>query len=163
MWLVAKTKSNQEKKAEFNLNNQGFTTFLPIHKRKKFYKNHWVNTENYLFRGYIFINADDVKGKYSKINNTFGISKILIDSDTFSPYLLDDSVIEDIIKRLEIYHSGNSDITKNDRVEITSGLHNELVGIFVEDISTNRSKMLINILKRNREVVVNKADIQLVY
>ena len=83
MWIIAKTKSNQEKKANVNLINQGFTTYLPILKRKKFLKNQWVLSKSYLFSGYIFINKDDAHGKYQKINNTYGISRVLIDFDTF--------------------------------------------------------------------------------
>ena len=163
MWIIAKTKPNQEKKADINLINQGFTTYLPILKCKKFHKNQWITSKNYLFSGYIFINEDDVHGKYQKINNTYGISKILIDFNAFKPFLLQNHIIEEIADRIEIYHSGKSKISKNDIVEVTSGVHNELTGIFLEDISNKRSKLLINILKSYREVIVNKADIQLVY
>ena len=163
MWIIAKTKPNQEKKANINLLNQGLTTFLPIIHRKKFHKNQWVTIKNYLFSGYIFINEGDAHGKYQKINNTYGISKVLIDFETFKPFLLQNHIIEEITDRLKAYHSGKSIISKNDIVEVTSGIHNELKGIFLEDISNKRSKLLINILKSYREVIVNKSDIQLVY
>ena len=138
MWIIAKTKSNQEKKANVNLINQGFTTYLPILKRKKFLKNQWVLSKSYLFSGYIFINKDDAHGKYQKINNTYGISRVLIDFDTFKPFLLQDHLIDEIADRLELYHSGKSTISKNDIVEVTSGIHNDLKGIFLEDISKKR-------------------------
>ena len=36
MWAVAQTKPRQENKAKINLNNQGYTCYLPIIERKKF-------------------------------------------------------------------------------------------------------------------------------
>ena len=36
MWVVVKTKPNQEMKARHNLDNQGFKTCLPILRQKNF-------------------------------------------------------------------------------------------------------------------------------
>ena len=34
MWVVVKTKPNQKVRAKYNLNNQGFNTYLPILRQK---------------------------------------------------------------------------------------------------------------------------------
>ena len=56
MWVVAKTKACQEKRALNNLENQGFAVFLPYITVKKFKKNIWNIQKELLFPGYIFVN-----------------------------------------------------------------------------------------------------------
>ena len=163
MWLIAKTKPNQEKKAEFNLKNQGFNTYLPIIMRKRFYNNLWVDFSECLFSGYIFIDYLQSTNDLSKINNTFGISKLLTDHFSLKPYILSNQLIFDIKKRLNLKQSGAGSPRKFDKVEIASGKNNSLSGIFLENISNKRSKILINMLNSNREVIVNREDIQTIY
>ena len=43
MWAVVRTKPNQEIRAKINLENQGFSTYLPILNQKKFYRGKWTD------------------------------------------------------------------------------------------------------------------------
>ena len=160
MWLIAKTKPNQEKKAELNLINQEFITYLPIIKRKQFRNKCWVNTQELLFSGYIFINSMNFEGNLSKINNTYGISKLLIDFLSLSPHIIPNHIISEIKSRTQETYDGIKNFKKNDKIEVTSGLNNSLSGIFIEKCSNNRSKILINILNNKREVIVNNTNLQ---
>ena len=58
MWVVIKTKPNQEVRAKYNLNNQGFNTYLPILRQKKFYRGKWIDYNEIMFKGYIFVKKD---------------------------------------------------------------------------------------------------------
>jgi transcriptional antiterminator RfaH len=160
MWLIAKTKPNQERRAEINLNNQGFIAYLPIIKKKQFRKKSWVSTQELLFSGYIFINSNEFDEKLSKINNTYGISKLLVEFLSLSPYIVPNNVISQIKIRTNNTHNDLINVKKYDKIEITSGLHNSLSGIFLEKCSNNRSKILINILNCQREMIVNNANLQ---
>jgi len=160
MWLIAKTKPNQEKKAKINLENQGFGAYLPTIKRKLFRKKSWINMEELLFSGYIFIKTNNSNGNLSKINNTFGISKLLVNLLSLHPYTIPSEVISQIKIRTNATHDSLNNLEKYDKIEVTSGLHNSLSGIFLEKCSNNRSKILINILNSKREVIVNNAHFQ---
>ena len=61
MWVVAQTKPRQENKAKINLNNQGYTCYLPIIERKKFLRDNWVTFKEVLFSNYIFIDLNSSK------------------------------------------------------------------------------------------------------
>ena len=160
MWLIAKTKPNQEKKAELNLINQDFSAYLPIIKRKQFRNKCWINAQELLFSGYIFINSTNFEGSLSKINNTYGISKLLIDFLSLSPHIIPNHIISEIRSRTQETYEGIKNFEKDDKIEVTSGLNNSLSGIFIEKCSNKRSKILINILNNEREVVVDNANLQ---
>ena len=49
MWAIAQTKPKQEYRAQINLNNQGFTCYLPVIKRQKFQRNAWAFMQRSVF------------------------------------------------------------------------------------------------------------------
>ncbi len=55
MWIVAKTRPNQEYRAELNLCNQGFECYIPEISSKKFVNNVWKDIKEKMFTGYLFI------------------------------------------------------------------------------------------------------------
>ena len=160
MWLIARTKPNQEKKAELNLINQGFRAYLPRLKRKKLRNNVWVDVKELLFSGYIFIEISEFDIKITKINSTYGVSRLLIDSSSLKPHIISDDVINYIKSRIIGGLSDLDQLTKYDKVEVTSGNTNQLSGVFLEKCSNKRSKVLINILKKDRIVFVETSKLQ---
>ena len=116
MWIVAQTKVRQERKAENNLKNQGFNCYLPVVITKKYAKNIWIKTQEVLFSRYIFIKFNDYQHNISKINSTFGISRLLVNQETLTPYTIQDNYID--LLRSKIHK--NNDYTLNTyRVETT--------------------------------------------
>ena len=91
MWAVVRTKPNQEIRAKINLENQGFSTYLPILNQKKFYRGKWTNYNEVMFKGYIFVRKDHAFQRLHKIKNTYGVMNILIDKSTAIPYEVNDS------------------------------------------------------------------------
>lgn len=162
MWVVAKTKGSQENRATKNLNNQGFSVFLPYFEAKKFKNNTWERRHELLFPGYVFINLDSNHNKVHKINNTLGVSKLLMDSCSGSPSIIPDHIID------EIHNSLNniiniSDIKLGDNVIYTKGALSQIVGKVIELSSKSRIKLLIDLINTQREVFVDPSDIQRVY
>ncbi len=154
MWFIIKTKANQEQRAELNLKNQGFTCFLPRISRRKLVNSRWINRSEVLFTSYIFIKKDDFCQNIAVINNTYGVSRLLTSVDTGLPHLIDNNVITDIVEKCEdnIYinnlRNGNKVICQT----LNSGIH----GVFREFCGKNRAKVLLEILNRPIEVLVNK-------
>ena len=76
-WYIAQIKPNSYSTAIQNLERQGFQTFLPKieitqRKEKKF-----VVKNAYVFPGYMFVCFDMHSISWTKINSTYGVSKIL--------------------------------------------------------------------------------------
>ena len=76
-WFVAQIKPNSYELANRNLIRQGFETFtakmnITIRKNNKF-----LVQDTNLFPGYIFVSFDPNLVKWTKINSTYGISKII--------------------------------------------------------------------------------------
>ena len=160
MWLIAKTKPNQEKRAKFNLENQGFTAYLPTIPCKKYKQNTWKSTNELLFKGYVFINTRNIEN-IAKIHNTLGLSKLLVDYLTLMPQVVRDDIILEIQNRVSSMSDAVNSLKKNDKVQIINGAHGKLHAVFIEKISQNRSKLLINILNSDRLITIANSDIQL--
>ena len=162
MWVVAKTKGKQEKRAKINLENQGFTVFLPYFNSKIYRKDEWQEHIELLFPGYIFINLSSNLNFIHKIKNTLGVSKLLLDPCTCSPSILRDEIISEIQKKSKKFIK-ISDIKIGDKVVYTYGTLSGIHGTVTELSGRKRIKLLINLINSQREVLVNSQNIQRVY
>tara|TARA_B100001564_G_scaffold348444_1_gene350368 strand:- start:141 stop:632 length:492 start_codon:yes stop_codon:yes gene_type:complete len=162
MWAVAQTKPRQENKAQINLNNQGYTCYLPIIKRKKFIHNTWVTCNEVFFSNYIFIDLNSCKTSLSKINNTIGISKLLVNKDLSIPYTIDEKFIIDLKKYLKKGIDINN-LKKGSKVSITKGKLSNFTAIFLEKCSKTRSKVLISLLNRDYIATIDSNSLQRAY
>ena len=162
MWAVAQTKPRQENKAKINLNNQGYTCYLPIIERKKFIHNSWVTCNEVFFSNYIFIDLNSCKTSLSKINNTIGISKLLVNKDLSIPYTIDERFIIDLKKYLNKGLDINS-LKRGSKVSITKGKLSKFTGIFLEQSSKTRSKVLISLLNHDYVATIDSSSLQRVY
>ena len=162
MWAVAQTKPRQENKAQINLNNQGYRCYLPVIERKKFIKDAWVSCTEIFFSNYIFIDLSSKNTNYSIINNTYGISRLLVNKDQSIPYTIDDRFIsklkDKLNKPIEI-----SSLRKGSKISITKGKLSKLTAIFVERCSKTRSKVLISLLNNDYLASVDNESIQQLY
>jgi len=154
MWLIAKTKVNQENRAEKNLINQGFTCFLPKITRRKLLNSHWIDKSEVLFTSYIFIKKDNFCPNLALINNTYGVSRLLTSNDTGLPHFISSAIINDIIGKCKknIYINSLKDGNK----VICQTMGSEIHGIFKEFCGKNRAKVLLTMLNRPMEVLINK-------
>ena len=117
MWILAKTKGNQEIRADKNLINQGFKCLLPFLYNKKFKNSAWVDHKEVMFSGYIFININNSDRNIHRINNTYGVSRLLINKETGIPYIINHQVIQEMIDKM---HDNNDvhNMNKGDNVVI---------------------------------------------
>jgi transcriptional antiterminator RfaH len=76
-WYVVHTKPRQETRALENLQNQGFTCFLPTLQVQKL-RNQKVQTiTEPMFSRYLFIQLDDQTQNWGPIRSTLGVSKLV--------------------------------------------------------------------------------------
>ena len=158
MWILARTKPKKEKWAEENLKNQGFMTYLPYLHSKRYVKNKWIALKEVMFSGYLFIKVTENTSKIHKINNTFGVSKLLLNRDTGLPHILSNHEIEGLTKIVKKNNSG--DMNKGDEVIITNGTQNKLKGTFLSKTKKSRAKILLDFLNKKHEVIVDLSAVQ---
>jgi transcriptional antiterminator RfaH len=162
MWVVAKTKVNQENRACKNLDNQGFEVFMPYFESKKFKNNAWNPQRELLFPGYVLINLDSRFNKAHKINNTLGVSRLLIDSYSGYPSILQDDIVNEIKNNTNKALNINN-IKIGDNVIYTKGSLSNIVGTVIGLSGKSRIRLLIDLINTKREVFVDLLDIQRVY
>ena len=80
-WCVVRTKPKQEQRAKLNLENQGFSVFLPMLNIEKIRRGKKTPITEPLFPGYLFIELDEVVSHFHKIKNTFGVNNLLMFGD----------------------------------------------------------------------------------
>jgi len=98
-WFVLQFKPNSHNQAEKNLNRQGFETFLPLQDITLRKTSRFVASNKPLFPGYMFIKFDRAESDWHKVNNTYGVSRLL----TFNSILksIPTKFVDSLMKRYD--------------------------------------------------------------
>ena len=110
-WFIAQIKPNSYNVAIQNLERQGFETFLPKMEITKRQKNKFLVNSVYVFPGYIFVFFDPHIITWTKINSTYGVSKILAFNKRPS------EISPDLILELKNRYEINSNPTQKDKLQ----------------------------------------------
>ena len=111
-WFIAQIKPNSYDSAIQNLERQGFKTFLPKMEITQRQKNKFIFKSVYVFPGYMFVCFDPRSIVWTKINSTYGVSKIL--SFNNKPAEISSHLIQNLKIRYEI----NSNPTSKEKLQI---------------------------------------------
>lgn len=160
-WYLTKYKPKRHKIALENLKRQGFDTFFPLfeHTIKKNEK--FINSLVPLFPGYIFVSFDICENKWTSINYTIGISKIV--SFGNKPAEVPEVFILELMQR----YSGIdgfinlSSLNIGNEVKIIQGPFSGLKGEIEDYDENSRLKILLKLMgfKKNVIIKANKTDL----
>ena len=159
VWWVAKTKAHQEFTAEKNLIQQGFTPFCPIFKKEIKRGNQFQIKPQALFRGYLFIHADDFAQKnIHLIRSTKGLNALL---------KIEESILFVPAEIIETLKSNQTEYTNpTDRyfppgssVKIVSGIYNGIEAIYQMDNGEDRAIVLLTLIQKQTQLNLKKQDI----
>jgi len=126
-WCIAQIKPNSYHSAIQNLERQGFETFLPKMEITQRQKNKFLVKNVYVFPGYMFVYFDPHIITWTKINSTYGVSKILAFNKKPS------EISSDLILELKIRYEINSNsmqkekLQKGDSIKFYSGPFADLI------------------------------------
>ena len=135
-WLIAQIKPNSYNTAIQNLERQGFGTFLPKMEITQRQKEKFIVKSVYVFPGYMFVCFDPRILTWTKINSTYGVSKILAFNNKPS------EISSDLILALKARYEINSNpiqkenLKKGDAIKIHLGPFAELIAK-VESVDKN--------------------------
>lgn len=126
-WFIAQIKPNSYHPAIQNLERQGFETFLPKMEITQRKENKFVIKNVYVFPGYMFVCFDPHTISWTKINSTYGVSKIL----TFSnkPTEISSHLILELKNRYEINNklTQKEKLQKGDSIKFYAGPFTDLI------------------------------------
>ena len=111
-WFIAQIKPNSYELAIRNLERQGFETFVPKMEITRRQKNTFHVKKVYVFPGYIFVCFDLHDIIWSKINSTYGVSKIL----TF--HKIPSEIPSDLILELKTKYENNDNRKGIEKLQI---------------------------------------------
>jgi len=142
-WFIAQIKPNSYNSAIQNLERQGFETFLPKMEMTQRQKNKFVAKNVYVFPGYIFVCFDPHITTWSKINSTYGVSRIVAFNKKPSV------ISSDLILELKIRYEINSNsiqkekLQKGDSIKFFSGPFTDLIAKIESVDEKNRIWILL--------------------
>ncbi len=163
-WYLLASKPKDEERARLNLEQQGYTIYLPMVKRERRCRGKTtVNTEP-LFPRYLFIKLDRENDNWAPIRSTYGVSGLVGFGSTRTNYIPIPRQVVDSLKshedefgihqleRAEWFCEGNC-------VRITSGPFAEIEGVFMMDDGLHRSMVLIEMLGKQQHIAVENSQL----
>ena len=151
-WFILQFKSNSHHQATKNLIRQGFEIFLPLHDTTSRNVSRFVTTTQPLFPGYMFIKFDRTESKWHKINNTYGVSRLI----TFNSILksIPTRFIDSLMKRYD--SSGNllpvGKLKKGDHVKVLKGPFANFIATIEKYEDDQRIWILMDLMGRMSKI-----------
>jgi transcriptional antiterminator RfaH len=157
-WCIAQIKPNSYRTATQNLEQQGFETFDPIMQITQRTKDkfHFKNVR--VFPGYLFVLFDPNINTWSKINSTYGVSKIL----TFNkkPSKISSDLILELKNRYEINSkpTQKEKLKKGDSIKFYMGPFTDLIAKVESIDAKNRIWVLLEAMGSNKRIKIQNIE-----
>ena len=151
-WFILQFKSNSHHQAAKNLNRQGFDTFLPLHDTTSRRLSRFINTSKPLFPGYMFIKFDRAESQWHKINNTYGVSRLItFNSDLKS---IPTKFIDSLMKRYDLLGKllPMQKLKKGDQVTILKGPFANFIATVEKYEADQRIWILMDLMGRKTKI-----------
>ena len=145
-WFVARVLTHQENRAQFNLHQLGFRSFLPRLRRTVRHARKLRDTLNPLFPGYIFIVIDLSKQRWRSINGTFGVASLIMGAEQPTP--VPPGVVEALVASCESRGAVRFDdgLEIGQKVRILSGPFAETICRLAHLDDRGRVRVLLEIM-----------------
>jgi transcriptional antiterminator RfaH len=155
-WYVVRTRPHAEAKAAFNLERQGFITYLPRYLKRRRHARRIESVEAPLFPRYLFVAADLATQCWRAIHSTVGVSQLVCHGEEPVP------VPETILRQFWQRHDDAGYIrletaprfAPGDKVRVAGGVLSSCLGFFEGVTDAQRVAILVELLGRKVKVVV---------
>lgn len=160
-WYVVHTQPQNEARAEANLRQQGFITYLPRYLRSRRHARKTETVARPLFPRYLFVALDVARDRWRAIHSTFGVSNIVCAGD--KPTALPEGVIDQIRAREAengfVVLGLPAGLNPGSPVRVTDGIFAESRGILERVSDDRRVAILLKLLGREVRVFVPAASV----
>lgn len=160
-WYLVHTKPRQEHNALQNLQNQGYTCYLPLLAREKLQSNKLEVVSTALFPRYLFIQLDtQPNGKcWAPIRSTKGVSRLVCFGNEAARISAE---LVATLKKHEQRHQQHPYqlFIKGETMQVTNGPFQGLEAIFDMAEGENRVMVLIELLSKSVRVPLSPAQLK---
>lgn len=156
-WYVAQTRARQAVRAELNLRNQGFVTYLPRWRVEKIYNSKRVERIEPLLPNYIFIRLQRWNDDWHRIRSTRGVLRLV--SFGTEPAPVADAVIAEIRHRTGAVDPQPA-LEPGERVVVTDGCFRDLEAVFHAFDGAERVVLFLRMLQQEVRVTLPLASIR---
>ena len=160
-WFILNFKPNSHHQAIKNLTRQGFEVFLPLHDTTSRKSSRFINTSRPLFPGYMFIRFDRTDTEWHKINNTYGVSRLI----TFNSIIksIPSTFVDNLIKRYNLSDESlpMQKLKKGDQVKVSKGPFTNFIATVESYEKDQRVWILMDIMGRKTKTQAFVEDLHL--
>ena len=151
-WFILQFKPNSHHKAATNLNRQGFETFLPLHEITSRKASRFITAAQPLFPGYMFITFDKEESKWHKINNTYGVSRLVTFNSLLkpTPFMFVDKLMEQCDNTGKLLPKKR--LKKGDKVRILKGPFAKFIATVETYEADHRIWVLMDLMGRKTKI-----------
>ena len=151
-WFILQFKPNAHHQAAKNLTRQGFETFLPLHDTTSRKSSRFISTSRPLFPSYMFIAFNRTETKWHKINNTYGVSRLVTFNANLKP--IPTIFIDNLMKRYDC--SGKllpiKKLKKGDQVKVLKGPFANFIATVETYETDQRIWILMDLMGRKTKI-----------
>jgi transcriptional antiterminator RfaH len=160
-WYLIHTKPRQENIALENLQQQGYTCYLPLFNVEKIRRGKFAVVLEALFPRYLFIQLDTALSSQSwtPIRSTKGVNRLVAFGG--QPVKVDETLVS-ILKVAEENQPERLQkmFAAGDKVQLTQGAFAGLEGIYQMADGESRAMVLIEILNKPVRIAVEPAELR---
>jgi len=163
-WYLIYTKPKSEAIAKQHLEDQGFTSYLPLFEKLKYIKAKNRLIISPLFPRYLFIQLNLGKDNISVIRSTPGVSKLI--SFSLYPTALPDGFVEELMHAVSLergkgFQRDNELFKAGDKIEIMQGPFAGQISRIHSVASQERVYILLNVLGSLNKVELSYDDVKI--
>ena len=157
-WFIAQIKPNSYEAAFQNLERQGFEIFVPKMEITQRQKNKFIIKNVYVFPGYMFVYFDPSIIRWTKINSTYGVSKILAFNN--KPSEISSDLILELKRRYEINNNQTQKekLQKGDSIKFYVGPFADLIAKVESIDENNRIWVLLEAMGGYKRLKLQNVD-----
>jgi len=159
-WFILQFKANSHHQATKNLNRQGFKTFLPLHNATSRKTSRFINTAQPLFPGYMFVTFDRTESEWHKINNTYGVLRLVTFNSVLKP--IPAALINNLMKRYDL--SGKllhtKKLKKGEQVKVLNGPFSNFIATVEKYETDQRIWVLMGLMGREIKIQTSLDTLQ---
>jgi len=158
-WFVVHTLPSAELRAQENIENQNFRTFLPKKRKTIRHARRLLTTEAAFFPRYLFVTIDVGRQRWRCINSSFGVARLVMCGD--EPHPVPYGVVESLMNACDedgIFHHGLR-LKAGDPVRMITGPFAEQLGTLEHLDDNDRVRVLLDLLGRKVSISTKAADV----
>ena len=164
-WYLVQCKPNTTQIAVRNLENQSFTTFLPLQESTKRKGKKFQRQIRPLFPGYLFVQLNPAQGPWRQVNNTRGVARLVRLSTL--PSVVPESIIVELLARCDeqgvlrqARESQNNQLRSGEQVEVTQGPFSGIVATVTNVEPNDRIYILFDIMGQKTKLEIEGIALQ---